>query len=400
MHTHTSRILFSTLFAGLVALSASACSSTSSNAADDTELRAAVAKTYAVNASIGYAETVSAVKDLKAAVDAFVASPSQASLDAAREAWMTALPIYNRTEVYRFYGGPIDNDETGPEGMINGWPLDENFVDYTKDQPNAGIINDPTNFPEITKEVIRDENEKGGEKNLSSGFHAVEFLLWGQDQNSDGPGNRPYTDYVTGEGGTAANQDRRGAYLKAVTEMLVDDLEPVEKAWDLKDPESYGSKWIAGDPTEAITNMLKGMGSLAGGELGKERMDNAYETKEQEEEHSCFSDTTLDNLYNDAVGIKNAYLGTSSNGKAADGDVGLDALVKAKDAALDEKVKADLEAVLSAIKAIPAPFDQAILGNDDSEGRTKIKEAIDACSTLAGSIADVADLLGIKINFE
>jgi len=400
MHTHTSRILFSTLFAGLVALSASACSSTSSNAADDTELRAAVAKTYAVNASIGYAETVSAVKDLKAAVDAFVASPSQASLDAAREAWMTALPIYNRTEVYRFYGGPIDNDETGPEGMINGWPLDENFVDYTKDQPNAGIINDPTNFPEITKEVIRDENEKGGEKNLSSGFHAVEFLLWGQDQNSDGPGNRPYTDYVTGEGGTAANQDRRGAYLKAVTEMLVDDLEPVEKAWDLKDPESYGSKWIAGDPTEAITNMLKGMGSLAGGELGKQRMDNAYETKEQEEEHSCFSDTTLDNLYNDAVGIKNAYLGTSSNGKAADGDVGLDALVKAKDAALDEKVKADLEAVLSAIKAIPAPFDQAILGNDDSEGRTKIKEAIDACSTLAGSIADVADLLGIKINFE
>lgn len=400
MHTRISRLLSSTLFVGLLAGPIAACSSSSDTSADDTALRAEVAKSYAVNAGLEYGEAVTAAKALKTAVDQFVDAPSQGTLDAAREAWAKALPIYNRTEVFRFYGGPIDNDETGPEGHINSWPLDENFIDYTKDQPEAGIINNPTDFPDITKELIRGENEKGGEKNLSSGFHAIEFLLWGQDQNDNGPGARPYTDYVTDGSGTAKNQDRRGAYLKTVTEILVEDLEPVSKAWNLEDSESYGAKWVAGDPTVAITNILKGMGSLAGGELGKERMDNAYETKEQEEEHSCFSDTTLDNLYNDAVGIKNAYIGGTGNGNVADGSVGINALVKAKDAALDEKVMKDLQAALDAIKAIPAPFDQAILGNDDSPGRTKVKEAIDACSELAASIAKVATLLNITINFE
>ncbi len=395
MPTTTSR-----LFAPLFALSLFAGCSSSSTDVDDSSTRVAVAKTYAVNASASYGEALTAVKTLQTAVDAFVDAPSKESLEAARAAWVAALPVYNRTEVYRFYGGPIDNDETGPEGSINPWPLDENYIDYTKDLPNAGIINDPTTFPEITKALIQGENEKGGEKNLSSGFHAIEFLLWGQDQSTTGPGERPYTDYVAGTEGTAANQARRGTYLKVVTELLVDDLTPVIEAWNLDDDASYGSKWVTGSADEALANILKGMGSLAGAELSKERMNNAYETKDQEEEHSCFSDTTLDDLYADALGIQNVYLGRYGNAKASDGAVGLDALVKLKDPELDKTVKANLEATLEAIAAIPAPFDQAVLGSDSSEGRQKIKAAMDACAELTTSIVQVAETLNIKINLE
>ena len=50
--------------------------------------------------------------------------------------------VYSPTEVFRFYGGPID-DDNGPEGLLNAWPLDEVFIDYVLGNPDAGIINDP-----------------------------------------------------------------------------------------------------------------------------------------------------------------------------------------------------------------------------------------------------------------
>ena len=37
----------------------------------------------------------------------------------------------------RFYDGPIDNEDDGPEGLINAWPLDETFIDYVDGAPDA-----------------------------------------------------------------------------------------------------------------------------------------------------------------------------------------------------------------------------------------------------------------------
>ena len=60
-------------------------------------------------------------------------------------------------------------------------------------------------FPEITAEALTAANEEGGETNISTGWHAIEFLLWGQDLSATGPGARPATDYTT-----APNAERRG----------------------------------------------------------------------------------------------------------------------------------------------------------------------------------------------
>lgn len=362
--------------------------------------KAAVVKNYATIVHQNYEESVAEAKKVQTAINAFVASPTQATMDAAKAAWIAARPAYLQTEAFRFYNGPIDNEDTGPEGMINGWPLDENFIDYTVDQPDAGIINMTAEFPQITKDVIADNNEKGGEKNLSAGWHAIEFLLWGQDINADGtphaegPGQRPYTDFV--DGGTASNQSRRRDYLKAATDLLVEQIESVEVQWDLNNPESYGAKFVAGNADEAIGNILKGIGSLAATELPKERMNNAYETKDQEEEHSCFSDTTNQDMTYDAVGIENVYLGRYGSLSGAS----ISDLVKAKDPALDEKVRAALTAAVTATKAIPAPFDQQILGDDSSPGRQKVKAAIDAWTPFATGVVEVATALGVKINLE
>jgi len=357
-----------------------------------------VVKNYAAIVHENYEDSIAQAKKLQTAVTAFLAAPSQETLDAARKAWTEARPSYGQTEAFRFYGGPIDADDTGPEGRINSWPLNEAYIDYVlKDTQHpeqgelaGGIIN--TNLSEaITKESISAKNEQGGETNLSTGWHAIEFLLWGQDLSTTGPGNRPFTDYVTG--GTHANWERRRTYLQAAVDLLVDDLESVEVQWHTDPADTYASKFIAGDANTALTNIIKGIGSLSGAELSKERMDNAYKTLDQEEEHSCFSDTTLQDLTANAKGIENVYLGRYGNIDGA----GLEDLVKAKDPALDAEVKQRLTASLNAIGAIPAPFDQAIL-KDDS--RVKIKAAIDSLAQLTESIVKVATSLGLTINIE
>jgi putative iron-regulated protein len=354
-----------------------------------------VIDTYAAHVSRNYDDALAKAQALQIAVHALAASPSDVTLTAAKKAWVDARPVYELTESFRFYDGPIDNPQDGPEGQINGWPLDEAYVDYTRDDPAAGIINHPTDFPEMTPDKLAELNEKGGEKNLSTGYHAVEFLLWGQDLNDAGhetePGRRPHTDYLA-TGGTAQNQARRGQYLESVTTLLVQDLTRVAAAWKPSTPGNYAAGLATANPQAVVRNMLTGLGSLAGGELSRERMNNAYMTKDQEEEHSCFSDTTTTDVLHAAIGIENVYLGRYDG----DDGAGIEDLVKARDAALDTKVKTRLLAMVDAMRALPAPFDRAVQGDDTAPGRVKVKAAIDATRAVADVIVEVARALDIK----
>ncbi|MBX3199013.1 MAG: iron-regulated protein [Labilithrix sp.] len=356
-----------------------------------------VAAQYAKNVHTNYAECLGKARALQAALDAFVAAPSAATQQAAKDAWVAARLPYGPSEVYRFYGGPIDDEETGPEGSINAWPLDENFIDYTRDDASAGIINRPDLFPELTKDVIRGENEKGGEKNISTGFHAIEFLLWGQDDEDPTPktaGQRPHTDYLT-TGGTAENQERRGQYLKLVAEILVEDLEEVTAAWE-PEKDNYAKTFVA-DPKDAVTKMLTGMGSMANAELSGERMTVAYKNRGQEDEHSCFSDTTNADILGNFVGIQNVYLGKYGSTSGP----GLDVLVKAVDPELDAKMKSELDAALAAVTALQsAPFDFAIAAADGTPERDNVLKAIQAIRATAPTIVTIGEKLGVEFKLE
>ena len=197
------------------------------------------------------------------------------SFDNAKQAWLNAREPYGQTEVYRFYSGPIDNAE-GPEGDLNAWPLDESHIDYvengTGNSENSGnelnIVNNTTDFPTIDKATLRGLNENGSEKNISIGYHAIEFLLWGQDFNTNGPGDRPYTDYVSN--GTHDNQARRGQYLKVTAEILVEDLKSMVDAW--ASGASYYNSFVNDDADNSLRKIMTGMGVLSKSELAGERI--------------------------------------------------------------------------------------------------------------------------------
>jgi putative iron-regulated protein len=353
-------------------------------------LKRSIVRHYADLVHANYTDALIAARKLETAIESFLSKPSEPALKQARQAWIDARLPYLQTEACRFYDGPIDE----VEGFINAWPIDENLIDYVADEPNAGIVNDPVKYPAITTELIAELNEKQGERSITTGFHAIEFLLWGQDRRPDGAGERSSKDYTE-----AKNAVRRGAYLRAATHLLVNHLRQVADAWAPDRTNNYRAQFLALEPEVAIGRILKGLGSLSGPELSGERLTVAYQTKEQEDEHSCFSDTTHLDVQYDALGIENIYFGryVRTDGTKIVGASIHDLLTK-ENPALAATLAAQIRESVRAARAIPAPFDQAVLGADSTPGRQAVRQAIKAFQAQADTIAKVAAALGIPLH--
>ncbi|MGR3248784.1 MAG: imelysin family protein [Paracoccus sp. (in: a-proteobacteria)] len=377
---------------------------------------AAVVQHYADMAQAEYADSLQAARDLRAAVGALVASPSDDTLTAARKAWLAARVPYQQTEVFRF-GNPVVDDW---EGRVNAWPLDEGLIDYVADgsaqneendlsglnviaTPRFTLSGTEINATKITPELISDtlHEADGVEANVASGYHAIEFLLWGQDLNGTGPGagQRPHTDFVQGEGCTGGNCDRRAAYLQAATDLLVSDLEEMVAAWS---ESGEGREAVTADPQAGLLAMLTGMGSLSYGEQAGERMKLGLMLNDPEEEHDCFSDNTHNSHYYDGLGIRNVYMGTYSriDGTQLTGPSLAD-LVAAKDPEVDRQLRAELDASVGKLMEIKTAaeggmaYDQ-MLQAGNAEGEALIMGAVDALVTQTASIERAVGVLGLS----
>ncbi|MFN4121405.1 imelysin family protein [Acidovorax sp.] len=348
-----------------------------------------VAAHYGQLVHANYADTLAAAKTMQAAIQAFTAQPSAQTLAEARKQWLAAREFYGQTEAFRFYGGPIDDDK-GPEGRINAWPMDESFVDSVQGKPDAGLVNN-RQFA-ITKKNLSAQNERGGEENIATGWHAIEFFLWGQDLSETGPGERSFEDFVDGK---AQNADRRRQYLNVVTELLIDDLTTLVKAWAPDAKNNYRARFAKGG-RESVRKMLVGLGSLSRGELAGERLEVALNSQDQEDEHSCFSDNTHRDAVTNAQGIQNVWLGQYQQ---ADGTVlqgpSLRDLVAAKDAGLADKTTQQIAASVAAAEAIQAPFDREIIGGKDAPGRLRIQKTIDSLTQQSKDLVAAANAIGI-----
>ncbi len=370
-----------------------ACSSDDGPAAPAVDPAPAL-KTYAENLHAAYSDSVDDEVAFGKTIDDFLASPSEASLAAAREGWIASRAHYMLTEGARFYGGPIDAEPDNHEAALNSWPLDEAYIDYTTDKASgtvdetAGIVNKPDVLKEITPDGLDELNGVAGDENVSNGYHAVEFLLWGQALSDVGPGARPYTDFLTS--GPRQNADRRASYLRAAVSGIVTHLTAVRDAWAPNAP--YRTSFESGGmPSVALA--LSGLAKMSKGELAGQRINAAYVSKSRRDQHDCFSSLTLEDYERDARGVQAMYLG-EYGGKTG---VGFDTLVRAKDADLDARIKDQLAKSVQAIAAIPKPFEASVVGADDSPGRVAIRAAVASLRAQADLLAEAASALGVPI---
>ena len=317
--------------------------------------KAAVLENYANIAEAKYSDSVATAKRLQAAVDAFLAAPSAEGLEAAKAAWLASRVPYQQSEVYRFGNAIVDDWE----GKVNAWPLDEGLIDYVdasyggpSDENELAVLNVVANdsfqlggeiidAASITPALLEDtlQEADGVEANVATGYHAIEFLLWGQDLNGhgSGAGTRLWTDYAPGDACTNGNCDRRGAYLKAATDLLASDVEWMAAQW--ADGGDARSTLMANEDV-GIVAILTGMGSLSYGEQAGERMRLGLMLNDPEEEHDCFSDNTHNSHYYDGLGVQNVYLGeyVRIDGSVVSG-ASVSDLVSAVDADLDAEMK-------------------------------------------------------------
>ena len=401
----------------LLASSALAFGLTSGAMAETTPGKAAVVATYADIAQAKYEDSLTAAKRLKTAVQALVSDPSQAHLDTARDAWIAARVPYQQSEVFRFGNAIVDDWE----GKVNAWPLDEGLIDYVGDayggpsdenelaalnvvaNPSFTLSGQAVDAAKITPALLEGtlHEADGVEANVATGYHAIEFLLWGQDLNGHaaGAGNRPWTDYASGEACTGGNCDRRAEYLTAATDLLVSDLEWMAAQW--QEGGAARSQLIA-DENAAISAMLSGMGSLSYGEQAGERMRLGLMLNDPEEEHDCFSDNTHNSHYYDGLGIQNVYSGSyvRIDGSLVSGP-SLSDLVAGTDAALDTEMQTKLYATMGALGRIKTAaeagfaYDQ-MLERGNAGGEALIMGGVNGLVDQAKTIERIVAALGLE----
>lgn len=376
----------------------------------------AVLTHYADLAEAMYGDSLTTARSLQKTVNTFIAAPTESNLQSAKTAWIVARQPYQQTEAYRFGNAIVDEWE----GKVNSWPLDEGLIDYvatsygseSDENPyyTANIIANPKlilsgksiDASIINKQLLSDTLHEVDEveSNVATGYHAIEFMLWGQDLNGNnaGSGARPATDFDS-EKCTHGNCDRRAAYLKAATDLLIDDLQWMVDQWT-----STGAarKTITtGDLQSNIATIFSGMGSLSYGELAGERMKLGLMLHDPEEEHDCFSDNTHWSHYNDALGISNVYTGsyTRVNGKTMTGP-SLSDLVAAQSQATDTNLRKHLNKTLDKMQVLVdsakngEAYDQ-LIGENNSAGNAKVKAAIDALVAQTRAIEKAVHVMGL-----
>lgn len=378
----------------------------------------AVLKNYADIALAGYSDSLTRAEALGKAIDSFLAAPTDDTLKAARAAYVDARIPYQQTEAYRF-GNPIVDDW---EPRVNSWPLDEGLIDYvdastygTESDENplftANVIGNPkiliegkeVDASKLTPEFLSGTLQEAGgiEANVATGYHAIEFLLWGQDTHGTGPGagDRPATDYDL-KACTHGNCGRRADYLKSASDLLVSDIKEMVGNW-----EEQGKARLALNDL-GVNAILTGMGSLSYGELAGQRMKLGLLLHDPEEEHECFSDTTYLAYRNDAIGIQNVYLGKYSriDGSVVEGP-SLSALVAAKDPALDTEIKGLLDATNAKFDIMKTRGDSVekydqMIGEGNTEGNKVVQGAIDALIAQTRGVERAMALLGFDAKVE
>lgn len=402
----------------------------------------------ATNANIAYAmysDSLISAQSLKAALEDFVAAPTEASFAAAKQAWLDSREPYGQSEVYRFRVGPIDalkedgtigEDGDGPEGNINAWPLGEALIDYVapvvdgdsgpESPANAltgNVIENVAEFPTIDVDTVLSVSEFGeDERNVATGYHAIEFLLWGQDLNEDlsgagardsSGGQRPVSDYFTTANGnvngctsgqTPTTDDicsRRADYLLAAADILISDLTAVAQAWEPGAGVHYTAFVDGGDVS--LAKILEGMGRLSYGELAGERMNIALTTDSQEDEHSCFSDNTHRDIFLNAKGVQTMYTAsyTRIDGEVVEGASIHDLLVVEGEAALANQLRGALEQTMASAAVIDTkaktgtPFDVLIQEGVD---QPNVVAMIQNLVTQTDAIEQAISALGVTTN--
>ncbi len=350
--------------------------------ADLAEAKRLVVETFPQLAQANLADALTQAITLRKDLRSFASTPAVPSHLNAKLAWLNARMPFQQSTALGIAGDPT--------AALNAWPLEPAFLDYAEGKPGSGIVGDPDTYPELSPEVIAALNGAGGEGRVATGYHAIEFLLWGEDASPESAGTRTHVDY---DATLTPHAGRRGLYLIACGDLLVRQLTRLHGDWVPGRADNARAEFAALPEAEALASILGHLAALAGDELAGQ-LRNALATESQRAEESQFSDTTHIDLLHRTAGIANLVAGAyvDIGGEVKVLGVGLAALADAISPEHGQRLRDATNAALQAAATVEAPFDGEIR-DDNPAGRARVLALAEALTALAGEIEALADAL-------
>lgn len=397
------KVLLNSLTVSILAL-LTACSSEK----DDFNTASHVADNHVDIAYAAYSDSKDAALVLQQSVNTFIAVPTEDNLLIAKAAYKAIRAPYQQSEIMRFDsmitvgknldadGGPASVDEW--EGQVNAWPLDENHIKTII--AGSEVIN--------VELLISQNGADDNDANVTTGIHAVEFMLWGSDFNGTdaGSGERAATDFAND--GTCADSEceRRAQYLSAATDLLVTDLTVMTDEWSPAAKTTSGTLAFnfVNSPL-ALDYMVGSMITMATDELASARMGSGLSLGDPEEEHDCFSDLSHIAIYHNFQGVKNAFYGTYQSAKYNISGASLAVLVSNKSTATFDVVDAALTSIEGKMLKLleagerevdPVKFDQIIGQSSSGVERIIAESAVSELIALDTELELMAEVLALE----
>lgn len=371
----------------------------------------AILETYADIGLASYQDSLAGAQNLRTAIEDLLNNPTDETLEEARTVWRTARIPYEQSEVF-VAANPVVQDWVY---RVNAWPINESYIDYVQGNsaPNIvesselNVVGTTVSIEKITPDIISQSlhSESG---DAASGYHVIEYLLWGEDLTGDeekgideGAGTRPASDFDL-ENCTNDNCARRGDYLYASVNLLIDDLEEMVTNWRVT---GEARRVLLADPEAGISKIFTGLGSLTLGELAGDRLQASLNSGDENSEQDRFSNNTHVSYLFNARGVVGVYFGEyySMQGELTQGASIADFMEDAFPE-LDQKFRIGLGLSMARMRLLidhardVEAFDLMIAKGNET-GNDLVAAAIDALVDQSNILNEMVQELGLDSEF-
>ena len=293
-----------------------------------------------------YATLLSKATTLNTAINTLNTTPTNANLLAARTAWQEVRSSWEQCE--GFLLGPVEDDNYDPN--MDTWPVDYAQLD--------SFITNSTSFT---------ENTIAGLNQSLRGFHPLEYILWGR----------------TGSNTIDSITNKQKQYMVGLSHDILTNVTNLNNSWAASGGNFQALVLNAGPGStrytsrqEALLALVSGMSSICE-EVGTGKIFEPFNLVDSTKTESPFSHNSMTDFTNNIRGAQNVYL-CSYNGQSG---VSMSTLIAAKNLALDNKIKDQFTAAITALNNVTVPFETAI-----HTQRTQLQNAMDAINNLHATL--------------
>ncbi|MBB5211167.1 imelysin family protein [Microbulbifer hydrolyticus] len=190
-----------------------------------------------------------AAQALQRAVAQLLQAPTEDHLEAAKLAWLDAhRELAGALPFIKVAFSPAELQQQGKELLLalDSWPTQAGYLDTVPGYSTSGIVNDTA--IELTLANLRKQHRLTAHEEASTGFHALEVMLWGptSERTAD-----QFAKSTGGEQPEAQASNRRRELTRLIAQGIHEDLSGLATRWPLT-ANDLSQRYLAKPPASRL----------------------------------------------------------------------------------------------------------------------------------------------------